>query len=100
LVTPEILDEYVSVLRRPKFALTEELLDRWMALVHARTVPVPSPPAVSFPRDPKDAPFLAAAISAGADYLITGDKDLLQAQSLTQAKILAAADFARLFSIE
>jgi putative PIN family toxin of toxin-antitoxin system len=30
-----------------------------------------------FPRDPKDAPFLAAAVAWRADFLISGDKDLL-----------------------
>lgn len=29
------------------------------------------------PRDPDDAPILASMVSAGADYLVTGDGDLL-----------------------
>ena len=28
-------------------------------------------------RDPDDAPILATLVEAGADYLVTGDKDLL-----------------------
>ena len=28
-------------------------------------------------RDPKDEPILAAALGGGADYLVTGDADLL-----------------------
>ena len=34
----------------------------------------------AFPRDPKDVPFIAAALASEADYLITGDKDLLDEQ--------------------
>src|SRR5690348_5562096 len=73
LVTPEILDEYVSVLKRPKFALSTEALQRWTDLLLHSTACVSSPPAVAFSRDPKDAPLLAAAIATNSDYLVTGD---------------------------
>lgn len=63
LVTAEIVDEYVNVLRRPKFALPPEEIQRWTDLVQFRTICVGSPPAIEFLRDPKDAPFLAAAIA-------------------------------------
>src|SRR5262249_206862 len=80
LVTPEILAEYTEVLRRPGFGLNAETLRRWAELLAMRTVNVGSPPTVpDFPRDPKDTPFLAAALASHADYLITGDKDLLSA---------------------
>ena len=72
IVTAEILKEYVEVLDRPKFGLTAEILKQWIELVESRTIGVPTPSIqVSFPRDPNDAPFLAAAISSAADYLIT-----------------------------
>src|SRR5438309_2360444 len=77
LVTPAIVVEYMEVLRRPKFGLDEETLKRWAELLAVRTVNVASPPVVpDFPRDPKDAPFLAAALATEADFLITGDRDL------------------------
>lgn len=80
LVTPDILAEYTDVLRRPRFGLDEQTLGRWGELLAMRTVNVGRPPkAPDFPRDPKDAPFLAAALAARADFLITGDKDLLDA---------------------
>ena len=99
LVTAEILDEYVQVLRRPKFALPAELLQRWMDLIQSRTVCVGSPPAVEFARDPKDAPFLAAAIATSAEYLITGDRDLLQAQALVSTRIVTAAEMAQILQV-
>jgi len=78
LVTPEILAEYTDILRRPRFGLDPQTLDRWAELLLMRTVNVGGPPKVlDFPRDPKDAPFLAAALAAHADFLVTGDKDLL-----------------------
>jgi len=86
VVTPEILAEYIDVLRRPKFGLDEQTLQRWAVLLTMRTVDTGSPPRVpNFPRDPKDAPFLAAALAAHADFLITGDNDLLQARHVVHA---------------
>jgi len=55
-----------------------------------------SPPCVpDFPRDPKDAPFLAAALAARADFLITGDNDLLQAGASSDALSLGVAAWMR-----
>ena len=94
IVTPEILAEYRGVLRRPKFGLDEQALQRWDELLAMRTVNIASPPHTpDFPRDPKDAPFLAAALAANADFLITGDKDLLDAKDLLATRILTAAEF-------
>jgi putative PIN family toxin of toxin-antitoxin system len=98
VVSGEILDEYVGVLKRPKFALPS-VLQSWLDLIQARTFWVTSPPTVNFSRDPKDAPFLALAMATSADYLITGDRDLLQAQSLVQTRIVPPAEFAALFGI-
>jgi putative PIN family toxin of toxin-antitoxin system len=100
IVTPETLAEYVEVLQRPKFHLSSETLDHWADLVAMRTVNIGSPPATAaFSRDPKDAPFLAAALAGGADYLITGDRDLLSAKGVVPARIVTAAEFAREFGI-
>jgi putative PIN family toxin of toxin-antitoxin system len=100
LVTPEILAEYTDVLRRPKFGLDQQLLDRWVELLAMRTVNVGSPPQVpDFPRDPKDAPFLAAALATHADFLITGDKDLLTAKDLVATRIVTVAEFSSEFRV-
>jgi len=44
-------------------------------------------------RDPKDNKFLELAAEANADYIITGDKDLLVLHPYQGIKILTAADF-------
>ena len=48
-------------------------------------------------RDPKDARFLACALAARADYLITGDKDFSSAQPLPHTTVITVRDFVRLF---
>lgn len=101
LVTPQILEEYRQVLSRPKFDLSPESQRKWVALAESRSLllEVQPPPVVDLPRDPGDAPFLAAALATGADYLITGDNDLLEAQHLVPTRIVTVAEFARLFGI-
>jgi putative PIN family toxin of toxin-antitoxin system len=100
IVTPEILAEYVEVLERPKFRLSRETLNHWADLVAMRTVNIGSPPtAAASLRDPKDAPFLAAALAGRADYLITGDRDLLAAKDLAPVRILTIAEFAQEFAV-
>jgi putative PIN family toxin of toxin-antitoxin system len=102
IATPEILAEYVDVLRRPKFNLSAEVISQWSELLRMRVVQVPSPPtadSVHFPRDPKDAPFLAAALAYDADWLVTGDRDLLAAGRASNTRIASISEFAREFQI-
>ena len=100
VVTPEIRAEYTEVLRRPKFGLDEEVIKRWSELLALRTVELSSPPSSpEFTRDPKDAPFLAAALASGADFLITGDKDLLDSKSAIATRVVTVAEFANEFGI-
>lgn len=95
IVTAEIAREYVAVLARPKFALSHDVLKEWAELVEMRTVVIPSPPGdLPSPRDPKDAMFLAAALSASAAYLITGDKDLLEYRGAIDTRIVTVTEFA------
>jgi putative PIN family toxin of toxin-antitoxin system len=101
IVTPEILAEYVEVLQRPKFHLSPEALANWADLVAMRTLNIGSPPSTGLEvRDPKDTPFLAAALAGRADYLVTGDQDLLAAKDVVATRIVTVAEFAREFDIE
>ena len=43
-------------------------------------------------RDEKDRPILRAALNAGADLFLTGDKDFLES-SVTDPRIISVADF-------
>ncbi|MGI9068604.1 MAG: putative toxin-antitoxin system toxin component, PIN family [Pyrinomonadaceae bacterium] len=99
IVTTEIETEYREVLARPKFKVSASIQQSWRALVEEVTVRVSPATPPPFPRDPKDELFLAAALACDADYLITGDKDLLDEQPLVSTQILRPAEFARLFAI-
>lgn len=60
-----------------------------------RTVMVASPPVqIDFPRDPKDAIFLSAALATGTDYLISGDSDLMKCRVDIATRIVSTSEFA------
>ncbi len=101
LVSAEIASEYVEVLNHPKFALSDAIREHWLQLVESRTIGLDLPlfPKPAELRDPKDAPFVAA-LAAQADYLITGDRDLLVARQLIPTtKVVTVAEFCRLFGV-
>src|SRR2546422_662435 len=82
IVSAEIESEYREVLARPKFNIPEASRERWLAFVEATTIRVQPSAHPVFPRDPKDKPFIGAALACDADYLITGDRDLLDERPL------------------
>ena len=51
---------------------------------------------VDFPRDRKDAKFLACALATDADFLLTGDKDFEEAKNLGKTRIISVSLFKRL----
>jgi putative PIN family toxin of toxin-antitoxin system len=69
-----ILAEYREVLSRPVFGFAPAAVGALLTQIEEDGVPV-TPPPVSFPGpDPTDAPFWEAALTAVADFLITGNQ--------------------------
>lgn len=101
LVSPSLQAEFEEVLLRPKFTqkygLTAEEIRAFLILVSLLGVKVT--PRRRLPvkiRDPKDEKVLAAALGGKADYLITGDDDLLVLRDdphLKQLKIVPVTEF-------
>ena len=99
IVTTAIETEYHEVLARPKFNIPPAIQQHFRTFIEAVTIRVQAITPPPFPRDPKDEPFIAGALASDADYLITGDKDLLDEQPLASTRILKPAEFARLFGV-
>ena len=49
-------------------------------------------------RDPKDNPVLGTALAAGADFLVTGDKPLLDLKSVSAVEIVNVRRFNKLIA--
>ena len=83
------------MLTYPKFCLDANERDDLLAeyLPWCEPVTVDGPIEIPDCRDPHDRPFLELAISAGADALITGDKDLLVLAEASSVPIWTPAEF-------
>ena len=94
-ISPEILGEYHEVLHRRKFSFPAPKLAYWVNLIARSTMLMDNIPPLDFPRDRKDAKFLALAHAISADYLITGDGDFADAPAefLPHTRIVSASQF-------
>ncbi len=86
----ESLEEFIDVVKRPKFKKffsekdIEKLLD--MFDQYADLIKVKS--KIDICRDPKDNFLLNLAVDGKADYLVTGDKDLLVLDKIKKTQII------------
>lgn len=96
IASTEIVLEYKEVLSRSKFKLTDEVISGWFEIIDTFITLIDVNLEIDFPRDRKDAKFLACAIAAKADFLITGDSDFNQAQTLVNTTIISVSLFNRL----
>ena len=97
IVSTEIMDEYQDVLHRKKFSFPPEALHKWESILDRDTHLRPVNTEIDFPRDQKDAMFVACALADNADYLITGDGDFSEARKVVNTTILSVSMFVRLF---
>ncbi|MBE7436137.1 MAG: putative toxin-antitoxin system toxin component, PIN family [Anaerolineales bacterium] len=96
IASTEIVNEYMSVIKRGKFKLSEETVQKWRSIFERRVKVEEATLEVDFPRDQKDAIFLACALSVKADYLITGDKDFEEAHKAGVTTVIKVSEFKRL----
>jgi putative PIN family toxin of toxin-antitoxin system len=77
---------------RPRIALSDEELERYLAELHymAEVVDITGSTA-RMPRDRRDDIVLATWLASGADYLLTGDEDLLSLRP--EHAVLTAREF-------
>jgi putative PIN family toxin of toxin-antitoxin system len=86
-VSPATLAEVSDVLSRPKSrqrfkTLTPDRVEAFLRELRATaTLLDPVPHVFTYPRDPDDEPYVDLAAAAGANYLVSWDKDLLDLMS-------------------
>jgi putative PIN family toxin of toxin-antitoxin system len=82
-VSREVLAEAEDVLNRPEIRahfpdLSDEVIGAFLKRLQQLSVLVRSvPKKFSYPRDEDDEPYINLAVAAGADFIISRDKDLL-----------------------
>lgn len=93
LVSRTTTAELIRVLAYPKFNLSAEEQRELLAdyLPYCTAVRIPAkPPKTPVCRDPFDVPFLHLALTGKADYLVTGDRDLLSLTGKFACPIITA----------
>lgn len=100
LVCPIILEEFQGALEK-KLDATKEEIGNALALLREVSVMIGETPPAAKParivRDPDDDLILFCAATAEADFLVTGDKDLLAIGKHGKIKILDPRGFELLF---
>jgi uncharacterized protein len=96
LASEVTISELVRVLTYPKFKLTnseqEDLLSDYLPFCDTVLMP-DTLPVVPECRDPFDIPFLLLAVVGQANYLVTGDSDLLCLSDKFSCPILTVDEF-------
>ena len=96
LVSKPTAGELIRVLAYPKFRLSaegrEDLLSDYLPFCESVQMPNPAP-ATPPCRDPFDVPFLELALAGRAEFLVTGDHDLLSLASEFPCPIVKADSF-------
>ncbi|MBA3414586.1 MAG: putative toxin-antitoxin system toxin component, PIN family [Chloroflexia bacterium] len=102
VVSPTIVAEIVGVLNRPRLARRfssrtgEDVAAVRAILASAQWVVLDAAPRIS--RDPKDDIYPATAAAAGAAFLVSEDRDLLDLRSYEGVAIVDAGTFLRVLA--
>jgi uncharacterized protein len=98
ITCPFILHEFERILVK-KFSATKQEKETALALIAeaARDTVEPSETHAGACRDKDDDNVLACAVEAAAEYLVTGDKDLLHMKKFKGIRIVTPREFELLF---
>jgi uncharacterized protein len=99
IISKETFEELRTVLEYPKFSLSRveiKSLIEHEILLYFEVVNV-SKHVKGACRDPGDDKFISCAISANADGIVTGDKDLSDMKKYRAVRIIHASDFIKMF---
>ena len=95
LYSSHLIEEIENVVKRPKFKkyFSENSLNLMQELFQNYGIIINVTSNNSICRDPKDDFLLNLAIDGNADYILTGDKDLLVLEKIGTTKIISFSEF-------
>ena len=101
VISAEVLKELSAVLYRPHLKIDSRDIKELFRLIKAKAIRIDLPsPFIDACRDPKDNFILELAIKARADFIVTGDRDLLDIGRYKSVRILSVSEFLRMFKSE
>lgn len=95
LFSEELLEEFIEVAGRPKFKryFGVRLLENLLLQIRLQAEFITVTSVINLCRDPKDNFLLSLAKDGNADFLISGDKDLLVLKKIGKTKILTFTEY-------
>jgi len=99
VTSPSIISEIQRVLDAPriskKYGLGRDQIEKLIFLLKRDALVVPgiSDAAGTIPEDPADEMFLSTALDAGADFIVSGDRHLLDLREYKGIPILTVHQF-------
>lgn len=96
LISKTILDEYSKTLYDISKGRRDDLVDKWIFNISKYSEFVQPNQQFQICRDKDDNKWLDCAVAGSADFIISGDKDLLSLKSIFPVQIVQLADFLRL----
>ena len=93
VINDHILAEYTEVASRPIFQLDKDKVQIVLDYLGSVAIRAPSLPIRPSLPDPGDEPFLEAALSTKAHFLITGNKKHYPARSCKKVTVVTPSEF-------
>jgi putative PIN family toxin of toxin-antitoxin system len=102
IFSDELFNEFLDVARRPKFKkyFDEKSVQLLIENISKKLEFIEVASAISICRDLKDNFILALSIDGNADYIVTGDKDLLSLNGFKGKKIISINEFIKIIDTE
>lgn len=91
IISNAILAEYIAVLHR--IDMQGDIAKRWSVFLVEHAIVVKDRYRVKLARDVSDDKFVNTAISGGADFIVSGDDDLLSLQNQSPISIVSPKRF-------
>lgn len=98
IISEEVFSEYIKVLLRPELKVKKDNIIRLISIfiLKAEIIKVKTKLDI-IERDPSDNKFLECALDGKVDYIITGDKHLLELKKYKKIKIVDPKTFIDIF---
>jgi putative PIN family toxin of toxin-antitoxin system len=93
-ISAEMLDELRKVIAYPKFSFSETLQAEIIETIFTISSAIYTKKSLNIINDdPEDNKILECALTAGVDFIVTGDKHLLNLKSFRGIEIITPEDF-------
>ena len=102
IFSDELFNEFLDVAQRPKFKkyFDEKSVQLLIENISEKLEFIEVASAITICRDLKDNFILALSIDGNADYIVTGDKDLLSLNGFKGKKIITINEFIKIIDTE